>query len=184
MAKDIKELLDEELMAQLSKGDHESFSILVRRNTSRFYSLAYRMLSDREDAQDIVQSCFLMLWENPEKWDSSKNTKFTTWFYRIVVNKCLDMKRKSKVIASSDEQEVPDSTTDTEAIVDMKRKQYEIELHIKELPVSQQTALNLCFYEGVSNKEAAEIMGIGIKALESLLMRAKRSLRSKMQAHI
>jgi RNA polymerase sigma-70 factor (ECF subfamily) len=175
-----KEFTDEELMAQVAGGEHGSFSMLVRRHTKRFYSLAYRMLSDREEAEDIVQDSFLMLWESPENYDSSKKTKFTTWFYRIIVNRCLDKKKKSREITLSDEFEISDNSGDTEAIINMKRKQCEIEVYLKELPESQQTALNICFYEGVSNKEAAEIMGVSLKAIESLLMRAKSSLRTKM----
>lgn len=174
------DLSDEQLLLNLANGDRNSFSILIKRHTRRFYGLAYRMVSNKEEAEDIVQDCFVRLWENPLRWDAKKNTKFTTWFYRVVVNRCLDKKKKSKEITITDDYELSASSTDTEAIVNTRRMQLEIDEYITELPQAQQTALNLCFYEGVSNKEAAEVMGVSVKAVESLLMRAKSTLRAKM----
>jgi len=62
----------------------------------------------------------------------------------------------------------------------MKRRQELLDRYLLKLPERQQIALNLCFYEGVSNKEAAEIMDINLKALQSLVMRAKINLKEKL----
>lgn len=175
-----KALTDEELMTRIKRGDRDSFSDLVTRHTQRYYSLAYRMLANREEAEDTVQESFLMLWQSPGKWDGGRNTKFTTWFYRVVTNACLDRKKKARTLPLDDGFDPPDESGGAEEIVEMKRRKEDIDTHIAELPLTQQTALTLCYYEGVSNREAADIMGVGVKALESLLMRAKASLRNKM----
>jgi len=65
----------------------------------------------------------------------------------------------------------------------MKRRQELLDRYLLQLPERQQIALNLCFYEGVSNKEAAEIMGINLKTLQSLIMRAKTNLKEKLQKY-
>jgi len=180
MGIETKEFTDEELMGRLRDGDRDAFSELVMRHTNRYYSLAYRMLSSREEAEDIVQEAFLTLWSSPTSWDGGRETKFTTWFYRVVWNSCIDRKRKQRPLQMDDGFDPPDEGRGAEEALEMKRRKENIDACIGELPVSQQTALALCFYEGVSNRVAAEIMGVSVKALESLLMRAKAKLRSKL----
>jgi DNA-directed RNA polymerase specialized sigma24 family protein len=99
---------DEELMELVKKGDRASFSELVTRHTSKYYGLAYRMLASREEAEDTVQESFLMLWASPEKWDSGRKVKFTTWFYRVITNACLDRKRKTREFTPGEVFEPPD----------------------------------------------------------------------------
>jgi RNA polymerase sigma-70 factor (ECF subfamily) len=180
MAIETEGFTDEELMGRIRNGDRDAFSMLVMRHTKKYYSLAYRMLSSREEAEDIVQDAFLTLWTSPGKWDGGRETKFTTWFYRVVANACIDRRRKQRPLALEDGFDPPDEGRGAEEAVEMKRRKDNIDACIGELPESQQTALALCFYEGVSNREAAEIMGVSVKAIESLLMRAKASLRSKL----
>ncbi len=180
MVKETKEFTDEELMGRIRSGDRNAFSELVVRHTKRYYSLAYRMLSSREEAEDIVQESFLTVWTNPAGWQGDRQAKFTTWFYRVVTNACIDRKRKNTPLQMADGFDPPDEGRGTEEMIELKRKKENIDAYIGELPESQQTALALCFYEGVSNREAAEIMGLSVKALESLLMRAKTSLRRKL----
>lgn len=180
MGIETKEFTDEELMGRIRNGDRDAFSELVMRHTKKYYSLAYRMLSSREEAEDIVQESFLILWTNPASWDSGRKAKFTTWFYRVVANACIDMKRKHAPLPMEDGFDPPDEGRGADEALEMKRDKENIDSCIGELPESQQTALALCFYEGVSNREAAEIMGVSVKALESLLMRAKTSLRNKL----
>lgn len=180
MVKETKEFTDEELMGRIGSGDRNAFSELVMRHTKRYYSLAYRMLSSREEAEDIVQESFLTVWTNPGSWHGDRQAKFTTWFYRVVTNACIDRKRKNTPLQMEDGFDPPDESRGTEEMIELKRNKENIDAYIGELPESQQTALTLCFYEGVSNREAAEIMGVSVKALESLLMRAKASLRIKL----
>ena len=94
MGIETKEFTDEELMGRIRNGDRDAFSELVMRHTKKYYSLAYRMLSSREEAEDIVQESFLILWTNPASWDSGRQAKFTTWFYRVVWNACIDMEEE------------------------------------------------------------------------------------------
>ena len=106
--------------------------------------------------------------------------KFTTWFSRVVINLCLDLKKKNKNSIEIDEMEIACSDEPPDLTVEKKQNTEILQRYMDELPERQFTAINLCFYEGFSNKEAAEIMEINIKALESLLMRAKASLRVKL----
>ncbi|HVY54510.1 MAG TPA: sigma-70 family RNA polymerase sigma factor [Thermodesulfobacteriota bacterium] len=180
MGIETKVYTDEELLGRIKDGDRDAFSMLVMRHTKRYYSLAYRMLSSREEAEDTVQEAFLNLWTNPGGWDSGRKSKFTTWFYRVIANACIDRKRKNTTLPMEDGFDPPDTGGGAEEAIEVRRRKENIDACIAELPESQQTALALCFYEGVSNRDAAEIMGVSVKALESLLMRAKASLRTKL----
>lgn len=167
-------------MMRVIEKDGDAYSEIVRRHTKRYYALSYRLLSEREGAEDIVQDSFLMLWNSPGKWDPSKRVKFTTWFYRVVTNACLDQRRKIKSEVAEDNVELESHEKQQDEAVELKRTKDRIIKIIRELPESQQTALALCFYEGLSNREAAEIMDVTVKAVESLLMRAKTALRQKL----
>lgn len=171
---------DAQLLARIKKGEHEAFAILVRRHSLRFYRIAYRFTAERGEAEDIVQDAFLKLWENPESWNPYKNSAFTTWFYRVVVNLCLDRKKKKRPLQMIDEVLIADENITQEERMIERENEILIENHIAALPERQRVALNLCFYEGLSNQEAAQIMGVHLKALQSLIMRAKLTLREKL----
>ena len=174
----LDDLSDEELMIRIQGSDHEAFSLLVMRHTKMFYAAAYRMYPYQDEAEDIVQEAFLKLWRKPDMWKTGKGAKFTTWFYRVVTNLAIDCARKKKDSKGSEVLDrITDNTPDQQDMMEGDEQQKLLEDAIQELPERQKMALNLCFYEELSNKEAAEIMNIGVKALESLLMRAKSGLR-------
>jgi len=172
---------DEILISMVQAGNHEAFAEIVQRHSKRFYRIAYRILSLKDDAEDVVQEAFLKLWEKRFVWNPNRNTKFTTWFYKIVVNLSLDHNRKKKPFPVSEHIQYADSKPLQEDQLDEKQKQEILDRIIHELPANQQMALNLCFYEGLSNQEAADIMGVTLKALQSLIMRAKMTLKGKVQ---
>jgi len=176
----LSSLSDNELLQKIQQGSHPAFAELATRYAATFYRLCYRYLGQHEEAEELVQVTFLQLWEKPYQWDETRNTKFTTWFYKILVNKCLDRLKKHSHLHLHDEALVEDKAENQEASIILKQKQQILENAIRSLPKRQQTALNLCFYEEMSNKEAATIMGISVKALESLLIRAKNSLKQQL----
>ena len=172
---------DESLMVRICGGDHQAFAFLVRRHTQKFYAAAYRICGDVFEAEDIVQDAFLKLWDRPEAWDKSRGAKFTTWFYKVVTNLAIDRSRRKKFSVSSDVLDLmADDAKRADQAMQETQEQQAIEKAIQALPERQKAALNLCFYEGLSNKEAAEILGVGLKALESLLMRAKSGLHDEL----
>lgn len=178
MPSNIGDLTDEALLVRVCASDHGAFSDLVQRHSQRFYACAYRICHNPDLSEDVVQDAFLKLWQKPEIWDASKGVKFTTWFYRVVTNRAIDVMRGVKFTSGDDAfQFLPDERSDQHEDLERLDQEVLIERAIAELPERQKLALNLCFYEELSNKEAAEIMDVGVKALESLLMRAKANLR-------
>ena len=184
MVADWAEKDDEELLAFIQDGNHFAFAELVRRHNKRFYRLAYRYVQHKETAEDIVQEAFLKLWEDPVRWQPERKSKFTTWFYRIVVNLSLDWQKKKRPVELDEEAPFADERETIEATVIRTQEQNILEREIAALPERQQTALNLCFDEGLSNQEAADVMGLNLKALQSLIMRAKTTLKDRMKAYL
>ncbi len=176
------ELSDSDLIPLVEQGNHDAFAELVKRHTDRFLALAFRTLQNRGDAEDVVQAAFIKLWQKPQSWNSSRS-KFTTWFYRVVVNACHDHRRKHKRVLDVDDKilDLACEPVESEQVTleDQQQQAWRkrcLEIAISRLPSSQKDALNLVIYSELPQKQAAEIMNISLKALESLLVRAKRSM--------
>ncbi len=172
---------DESLMLLIKNGDHQAFAQLVRRHSGRFYAHAWRLSGNQAEAEDSVQDAFMKLWRNPAGFDAAKGHRFLTWFYRVVTNAAIDQQRRKRDRADGD---AIDRAVSAAPLQDQdfqeRRKAEALEAAIRQLPERQATALTLCFTEGLSNADAAEAMEINVKALESLLMRAKKTLKETM----
>ena len=175
---------DAELLSLVKQGNHQAFSQLVQRHLDRFYRLAFRYVQDKSTAEDIVQDAFLKLWEDPDRWNPERETKFTTWFYRIIVNLCLDWSKKKRPVELDPEMPLIDERATADEMMIRNEEQRILEKEIAALPERQRTALNLCFGQGLSNQEAADILGVKLKALQSLIMRAKTTLRERMKDYV
>ena len=181
-------MTDEELMLAVSKGDQSAYQTLVSRHLNAISQYAFRLLGNRKDTEDICQEVFLKLWTYASKWRPEK-AKLTTWLHRITHNLCIDYLRKHVRTQTSDildmgaadnMPETPQSDVQNESIAkdDKQRLNHAISL----LPETQRSALMLCHYAGFSNKEAAAIMNVSVKALESSIARARRSLRKQLES--
>jgi RNA polymerase sigma-70 factor (ECF subfamily) len=175
---------DHELLALVQDGSHAAFTELVKRHTERFYRLTFRYLQNKAAAEDVVQDAFLKLWEDPGKWQADRNTKFTTWFYRVVVNLCLDWQKRKRPVELNEEMPLADERETADQAMLRDESQRVLEKEIASLPERQRTALNLCFDEGLSNQDAADAMGVNLKALQSLIMRAKATLKERMKNYL
>lgn len=175
---------DRHLLLRIREGDHPAFAALVKRHGAKYYRLAYRYTARREEAEDVVQAAFLKLWEQPDLWDPARGAQFTTWFYRMVVNLCLDRKKKHGELPLPESFDAADGGPGQEEAAALKQTHALLAARVAALPDRQKTALILCFYEEMSHKEAAEVMGVGVKALESLLSRAKAALKNAMRPYI
>lgn len=183
-------MTDEELMQAVCKGDQSAYQTLVKRHLKPISHYAFRLLGNTKDTEDIAQETFLRLWTNAAKWQADK-AKLSTWLHRISHNLCIDYLRKHSRVQTresfdeddngeldngSNEQIVESSSSESEHF-DENGKLEKLKSAMYQLPLGQRSALMLCHYRGFSNKEAAAIMNISVKAVESALARAKRSLR-------
>ncbi|HEX2752438.1 MAG TPA: RNA polymerase sigma factor [Alphaproteobacteria bacterium] len=174
---------DAKLMQRIATGDQRAFRDLMQRHLSRTVRLAARILGSTGAAEDVAQEAFVRVWKHAGNWEDPKQAgaKFTTWLYRIVLNLCIDEKRKRSFADIDAIPERADETPDAEANMQRREKAARVKAALAELPERQRAAFVLCFYEDYSNKDAADMLGISVKAIESLLVRARRSLRDLLQ---
>jgi RNA polymerase sigma-70 factor (ECF subfamily) len=175
---------DDDLMQRAGQGDRAAFSRLVARHLKRATGVAGRVTGNRSDAEELVQEAFLRAWMKAPEWqaqaDRSGGASFTTWFYRVLVNLCIDRKRRpvnAPIEAADDVADPAPGGFEATADAEIKRK---VAAAMDGLPDRQRHALVLCHFEGLSNIDAAAILEISIGALESLLVRARRTLKDAL----
>ncbi len=170
---------DEDLFAAVAKGDEAAFAELVDRHLPRLLILATRMLHNPAEADDVAQEALLRVWTKGSLWQTG-SAKFSTWLHRITMNLCIDRLRRRTWQPLEDADWVADPAVDPSR--DMERSQLKqvVENALDSLPGNQKAAIVLCHYEGFSGKEAAKILGISVLAVQSLLVRARATLRAKL----
>lgn len=172
---------DDELVARIGKGDEAAYRIMVDRYLNRSLALAERILGNRSDAEDVVQDSFLRLWTHAERWRPG-GAQFGTWFYRVVMNRCLDLTRRAVGLPLEAVESVPDAAPDATTLVYRQQLARRVTAAMGRLPGRQRAALALCYYDELSQAEAAEVLGVSVGAVESLLVRARRQLHDLLLA--
>ncbi len=175
-------LTDEALIALIADGDAGAFTALVRRHSERYHALAMRMLRDRHRAEDVLQICFARLWQRPDRFRADAG-KFTSWFYRVVSNACLDELRKRPLSPLPEGYDPVDDSPSAldERVAEDKRRMVAAAMAM--LNNRQKLAVTLCYFDDLKVGEAAEIMGLKMKAMESLLVRARRQMHKSLIAN-
>ena len=173
---------DEHLMTQVTQGDSAAFRHLAGRHLTRAYAIAFRLLHNREDAEEVAQEAISKVWHKAHAFDPARSA-FGTWFYRIVTNAALDRLRRRKP-SSENLDDYAERLSDTAPTGEDLLMRADTSRHIRQalsaLPPTQQMALTLVYYEDFSQVEAARIMNITTSALEALLFRGKKGLKQRL----
>ncbi len=173
---------DEQLMTQVVRGDSAAFRQLAGRHLGRAYAIAFRLVHNREDAEEVAQEAVSKVWQKATLFDPSRSA-FGTWFYRIVSNAALDRLRRRKP-PSENLDDYSEQLSDNAPTGEDLRIMADASRHIKQaiaaLPPTQQMAITLVYYEDFSQAEAARIMNITTSALEALLFRGKKGLKQRL----
>lgn len=162
-------------MARVARGEEGAFRELSRRHLPAMLALAARITGSSADAEDVAQDAMLRVWTNAPRWQPL--AAFRTWLTRIVVNLCIDRKRRPAPVALEAAGEVPDDAPNAAARSELAERDRLVAEAIANLPARQRAAIVLTYREGMSNAQTADIIGTSVSAVETLLIRAKRSLR-------
>ncbi|MCF6328741.1 MAG: sigma-70 family RNA polymerase sigma factor [Henriciella sp.] len=169
-------------ITRAAAGDRAAQAALVNRNMPIVFRVAYRMLGDRAEAEDITQETFLRAWKMLPDWQP--RARFSTWACTVALNLCRDRLRKKKPVLMDELPERVDPELQPEQALASAQALAGIEAKIAALPDRQKEALSLCALEGMGNIEAAGAMGVSVHALESLLARARRTLRTTLKQEL
>lgn len=171
---------DANLLALTATGDATAFRRLVERHISGVTAIARGMLRDGSEAQDIAQEAFLRLWRHAGDLElGSGGVK--PWLRRVVSNMCIDRMRASRNTTLVDE--VPDrpEPPTQELALEQRDLAVRVQQALEALPERQRQALSLFHFEGLSQMEICDVLGISEEAVESLLARARRSLKASLK---
>ena len=177
------------VVAQVLAGDRDAYRLLVERHSRNIFRVAYRVLNNEQDADEVVQETFLRAFRALGKFE--QRSVFSTWIYRIAMNCALDMKKKAKrrvgelTIAEEPEPEsgevqVESKSVPQDRVVFSDRVRREVEQAMQQLTGVERAAFTLRHLEGHSIEEIAEILEIEQNAAKNRIFRAVKKMREAL----
>jgi RNA polymerase sigma-70 factor (ECF subfamily) len=169
-------MLDRSLMARIVERDRTAFATIAERHAVVALGLAQRIVRNTADAEDVVQESLTRLWIFADRWNPDA-ARFSSWFYRIVTNQAISKLRRKTTDSLDGIEEPSDNNPGPHALLAGREIGNAIEQAMERLPDRQRAAIALCYDQGLSCAEAADAMNVSVGTMESLLFRARRSLR-------
>ena len=185
-----QDLSDDELLTLAQDGEEGAFAELMRRTSSSSFKLALSILKDRQDAEDEVQNSYWNAWRYLRRFQ--RDSKFSTWISRIVINQCLMRLRKARKASflyldeGADEgnvgvMELPDRGPTPEAELGGKEMSAVLHREIRRMPPILRTVLVLRDLEELPMEDVAARLEISLVAAKSRLMRARAELKQRLE---
>lgn len=174
---------------QVLKGDQNAFSDIVSLYQHKLYQICYRMLSNRQEAEDIAQEAFVRAFTNLHTFDQKR--KFSTWLYRIATNLCIDRIRKKKPdyyldaeVSGTDGLNMYSNIAIDEKLPEEKVEQMElqdrIQYEISRLPDKYRSVIVLKYIEELSLKEISDILEMPLGTVKTRIHRGREALRKQL----
>ena len=175
---------DEDLVLWSASDDKRAFDILISRHGPLALRVASRLVANTSVAEDLVQDALLRAWSQASRFDPRRGS-FKTWLSRIVVNLCIDHLRRRQPEPLPDAFDPPDPSANAEQLMQDADNSRVLIAAMQALPSQQRAALILVYQEDMSGLQAAQALGVSVKAIERLLFRARASLRARLDvAHL
>jgi RNA polymerase sigma-70 factor (ECF subfamily) len=178
---------DRVLVQRAQRGDQDAFAALVTRHQRYVYNLAYRLLRDGREAEDLAQEAFLRTWKSLDTFRG--DAKFTTWLYRIVTNLCynrLDGLRRELLDLSVDDSDlvhVPSHTKEPPVLIETAERNAFLHQQVAVLPTKYQLVVSLFYLQGLSYQEMAEVLEVPLGTVKTHLFRARERLKRLLLAN-
>lgn len=184
------EFVEKRLTERAKRGDREAFAELIEIYKDKIFQLAYRMVGNRQEAEDIAQETFLRVYANLHQYNESY--KFSTWIYRIATNLCIDRGRKKRPDFSLDEQAEGTEGLDWYSRLASQDKTPEEKVVTQELQETVQEALNelapkyrsimiLRYIEDLSLQEISEVLKLPVTTIKTRIHRGREALRGRLR---
>ena len=177
----VAQLSDGALMVLFANGDPGAARVLADRLLPRALRHAARVLGDRAEAEDVAQEAMMRLWRAAPDWRQDGPAVPATWLYRVVANLCVDrLRRAGRMDALDDPDCAADGRPGVVAQMVQADRMAALDAALARLPERQRQAVVLRHIEGLTNPEIAQILDIGVEAVESLTARGKRALSAAL----
>lgn len=167
---------DDELVARIAARDHGAMRLAADRHAQLVWRVAYRMLGDAAEAEDVAQESLLKLWNHANRWTAG-GPGIAPWLKKVTVNQCLDRLRRKRFASDEEVPEREDESPLADRQIEAVETGQAVKDCIEALPDRQRAAVILTYYEEQLNQGAAESLEMQLKAFESLLFRARASLK-------
>jgi RNA polymerase sigma-70 factor (ECF subfamily) len=173
---------DDALVARVAAGDQAAFARLVERHLGSVHRYLGRLTGSAADAEELTQETFLRLWQRAGSYRPG-TARLSTWLHRVAHNLAVDALRRNREVAIEAEPGDPPAEAGADPATRLSAWQtgQQLDRALRSLPTTQRAALLLCRVQGLGNREAAAVLGVSVRALESLLARARRRLRQALQ---
>lgn len=176
---------DAQLVARSLTQDHEAFGQLIDRHAAKIVNLAYRMVGNRAEAEDLAQEAFLTAFKALSTFRA--DSKFSTWLYRIATNKCKDWLRVKRPGMGQQDVDI-DETLDIhlaeeqtpERLLSQQQVAQELEQAIQRLPPLYREAFVLKHIEGLSYEEMEAILGVNSDTLKMRVYKGRLQLSREL----
>jgi len=173
------------LLKRIQAGDRLAYKELINRHKDYAFTVAFRILNNREDAEEVAQDAFLQVFKNLSAFNFE--AKFTTWFYRIVFNAALMQKRKSRIftedIESSTQAMLVSNLSDASENLRKTERQHAIKRAMQNLQADDVLLITLFYLQEQSLEEIAEITKISAETAKVKIHRARKRLAEEMKKH-
>lgn len=176
---------EQSLIARARGGDQSAFGVLAERCKAQLKRVLYRVTRDHETAQDALQEALTRAWLNLDRFEG--RARFCTWLTRIGINESYNLVRTSRVETLELDDQVGERVAgwgdQPDSVFESREFLAAIDQALVQLPLDYRTAVTLRDVEGLSTAEAAEILGIGERALKSRVHRGRMALRARLDAY-
>lgn len=184
--------VENRLAKKAKLGNRHAFAELIAMYQSKIYQLCYRMLGNRQEAEDAVQETFLRVHLNLNRYHN--DYKFSTWIFRIATNYCIDRLRQRKQVYSLDAKLQDDESDDHYSIIAQEKDspenqvifnetQKSVHKAIDSLPSKYKTLIILRYIHDLSLQELCDILNLPMTTVKVRLHRGREYLRKKIQVH-
>lgn len=167
--------VERELVLRAQNGDLEAFEKLVVKYYRPFFSYVYRMCADYNEAEEIVQSALVRAWQGIKGFQG--RSSFKTWLFRIGTNLAINRAARRKPVCEIPETLPAPESAEPQETYRSRQREALVRAALERLPADQRSALVLCVYEEMSYEEIARALGKTVRAVDSLLFRARQNLR-------
>ncbi len=171
-------------MARVAGGDALAFNELLARHSRAVLNICYRIVHDQAEAEDLCQEVFATLWQQAPSWRAE--AKLQTWLYRVASNRAINhhqrVQQRHQVDTVRAEEMAEERDTHSADIAGFPEDGGDMLAIIKILPENQRMALYFRYYLDMSSREIADILGVSLKSVESLLARGRSRLKQQISA--